>query len=147
MQYDEFLRRVRELAGLDAEASERVMRATLSTLGEGLYQTEQEMLESELPKDLRTLLSEREQPEANRQRTDRVRLETFYNRVSARADLGYQPAVRQARAVMAVLRAAVSDGTWQKIRAQFPPEYDDLFAPSDLDRQTLRMSPRSTERD
>jgi uncharacterized protein (DUF2267 family) len=146
MQYDEFLRRVQEMAGLDAGAGERAMRATLATLGEGLYRTEQEALESELPSDVRSMLSERDEPEANRQRVERVRLETFYNRVSARAEVGYPQAVRQARAVMAVLRAAVGDGTWQIIRAQFPPEYEDLFAPSDLDRQTVRVSPRSTER-
>jgi uncharacterized protein (DUF2267 family) len=146
MQYDEFMRKVQAMAGLEAAAAERAARATLSTLGECLYRTEQDDLGAQLPKDLRALLEERDQPEANRQRVDRLNLETFYNRVKARAGVGYQQAVEQARAVMAVLRAALDDGAWAKLGAQFPPEYADLLAPGDLDRQTIRMSPRPGER-
>jgi uncharacterized protein (DUF2267 family) len=142
MQYPEFVQRVQDLANLDAAAAERAMHATLSTLGETLYRTEQDDLGAQLSKDLRALLSERDTPEANRQRVDRLDVETFYNRVKARTDLGYQQAVQQARAVMAVLHQAVGDGAWQKLRAQFPAEYNDLLAPSDLDRQTLTSGPR-----
>jgi uncharacterized protein (DUF2267 family) len=146
MQYDEFMRRVQEATGLEAAAAERAARATLSTLGETLYRTEQADLTASLPRDLRALLAERDEPEATRQRVDRMDLETFYNRVTARAEAGYQQGVEQARAVMAVLHAALGDGAWKKLRAEFPPEYEDLFAPIDPDRQTLRVSARPGER-
>jgi uncharacterized protein (DUF2267 family) len=146
MQYDEFMRRVQETGGLEAAAAERAARATLSTLGEMLYRTEQADLTAALPRDLRALLAERDEPEATRQRVERMDLETFYNRVKARTEAGYQQAVEQARAVMRVLHAALGEGAWNKMRAEFPPEYDDLFAPTDLDRQTLRVSARPGER-
>ncbi len=145
MQYQDFLQQVQDLARLDASAAERAMRATLSTLGETLYRTEQDDLAAQLAKDLRPLLSERDTPEANRQRVDRLSLETFYNRVAARAEVGYQQAVRQARAVMATLRTALDDGAWQKLRAQFPSEYDDMLQPSDPERQTLRSGSSRNE--
>jgi hypothetical protein len=46
---------------------------------------------------------------------------------------------------MAVLHHAIGDGAWQKLRAQFPAEYNDLLAPSDLERQTLTSGPRRAD--
>ncbi len=144
MQYPEFHQRVQELAGLDPAAAERAMQATLATLGETLYRTEQADLGAQLSKDLRALLSERDTPEANRQRTQRLELQTFYNRVQARAELDHQPAVRAARAVMQVLHDAVGDSVWDQLRDQFPDNYEDLFTPTDIDRQTIPGTPRAT---
>jgi uncharacterized protein (DUF2267 family) len=146
MQYQEFMQQVQSATGLDAAAAESAARATLSTLGECLYRTEQDDLGAQLSRDLRELMSARERPEANRQRVQRLGLEDFYNRVAARAEVGHQQSVEQARAVMTVLHAALGDGAWEKLRAQFPPEYDDLLVPDDLDRQTSRMPGRRTER-
>jgi uncharacterized protein (DUF2267 family) len=135
MQSSEFMRQVQELTGLDAAASERAVRATFSTLSECLYRTEQDDLSAQLSKDLRALFGD--EPEQTRQHVDRLDLESFYNRVKARTGAGFQQAVTQARAVMAVLHAAVGDGAWNKLRQQFPGEYNDLFAPTDLERQTI----------
>jgi uncharacterized protein (DUF2267 family) len=143
MQYPEFHQQVQALSGLDPEAAERALRATLATLGETLYRTEQADLGAQLSKDLRALLSERDTPEANRQRLDRINLETFYNRVQARAELDHQHAVRAARAVMQVLHSAVGEGVWDQLRGQFPDEYQDLLTPTSLDRQTIPGSPRA----
>ena len=145
MQFPEFMQQVQSLTGLDAAASERAARATFATLGECLYRTEQHDLGAQLSKDLRALFGD--EPEQTRQHVDRLDLEAFYNRVKARADVGYQQAVTQARAVMAVLRAAVGDGAWDKLRQQFPAEYDDLFAPANLERQTIPGGARERGRD
>jgi uncharacterized protein (DUF2267 family) len=88
----------------------------------------------------------RSERENTRQEVERLPLAAFYNRVKARAGVGYQQAVTQARAVMAVLREAVDDGAWAKLREQFPAEYDDLLDPADLDRQTIRLAPRPGQR-
>jgi uncharacterized protein (DUF2267 family) len=48
MQSDEFMSQVQALAGLDPAAAERAARATLSTLGECLYRTEQEDVGAQL---------------------------------------------------------------------------------------------------
>ena len=145
MQSDEFMQQVQDVARVGPEGAERVTRATLATLGEYLYRTEQADFGAQLPPDLRALMNTRAGPEQNRQSTDRMELQDFYNRVSARADLGFQQAVRQSRAVMTVLRAAVSEGAWESLRAQFPSQYDDLLMPADLDRQTIPTSPRSSQ--
>ncbi|MEM5787105.1 MAG: DUF2267 domain-containing protein, partial [Syntrophobacteraceae bacterium] len=54
-------------------------------------------------------------------------LEEFYNRVSARADIGYPQAVRQARCVMKVLSGAVSKGEFDDVLARLPDQYRELF--------------------
>jgi len=123
MQYDEFIKRVQERANLESlEEAVRATEATLETLGERLYlhRTERRHLASQLPKELGEYL-------LKRQGDGHYLLEEFYNRVSARMDVGYPHAVNRAQAVIAVLRAAVASGEWEHIQSKLPDEYDELL--------------------
>ena len=131
MQYQEIIDRVQQRAGLDTPAdAENVTKAVLATLGECLYRTERHNFKSQLPKELQSALYERRPPENARQA--RVPLEAFYNRVRARADIGFPAAIAQTKAVIAVLQEAVSAGEWADVMDELPSEYNALFeeAPS-----------------
>lgn len=128
MQYDEFMERVQEQANLDSqEDAGRITEVVFATLGERLYRTEAAGLEAQLPKELKGLFFARQPPESTRQDTDRFQLEEFYNRISARADVNYSQAKKLAKAVVAVLREAVSPGEWRDALATLPAEYGELF--------------------
>lgn len=121
MQTDEFVRRVQEEADLSlGDEALRAVEATLATLGERLDRDERDDLAAQLPRQLKEyVLSYGE--------TSRFRLEEFYNRVAARADVGLPAAVQWAQAVISVLNTAVSGGQLQEIRAHLPEEYEELF--------------------
>ena len=57
---DEFLRRVAERAGVDAESSERLASAVFLALGRALTREEMDDLAAQLPRDIRRLLPARE---------------------------------------------------------------------------------------
>ena len=121
MKTEKFLDQVNERAGLASpDEVRRVVEGALETLGERLEKTEREKLAAQLPEPLRKLLLKRHV-------TERYSLEEFYNRISARADVGYPEAVAGTRAVMAVLKEAVSRGEIDHILAQLPDDYEELF--------------------
>lgn len=121
MQTDEFVRRVQERANIESgdEALE-IIEATLETLGERLPRNERADLTAELPGQLKAYARRRLEP-------DQFTLEEFYNRVAARSGLGAPRAIEQAHVVMQVLQEAVSEGQLQDMRAQLPPEFEELF--------------------
>ncbi len=128
MQYDEFIHRVQENAGLATQAEAvQLTKAVLGTLGERLYRTERDDLAAQLPKGLKEFLFAEQDPENIRQEVRRFSLEEFYNRVSARAEIGRPDAVKQAQAVMAVLQEAVSAGEVADVMAELPDEFGELF--------------------
>jgi uncharacterized protein (DUF2267 family) len=127
MRYDEFVTRVRERAGLGRDEAVRSTEATLATLGERLYRTERENLAAQLPNELKEDLFKQVDSEVTWRDVDRFSLEEFYIRVSARAEVGYPDAVKQAQAVVAVLREAVSAGEIEDVLAELPEEYGELF--------------------
>jgi uncharacterized protein (DUF2267 family) len=127
MRYDEFITRVRERAGLGRDEAVRSTEATLATLGERLYRTERENLAAQLPNELKEDLFKQVDSEVTWRDVDRFSLEEFYIRVSARAEVGYPDAVKQAQAVVAVLREAVSAGEIEDVLAELPEEYGELF--------------------
>ncbi len=120
MRYNEFVARVREHARLESrEAAARLAVAVLETLGERLTKTMKEHLASQLPLELK-------EP-ALRRNTDRFDLEVFYDRVGARADIGYAQAVARTRAVMKVLREAIAQGEIDHILSELPEEFEEAF--------------------
>jgi uncharacterized protein (DUF2267 family) len=128
MQQDEFIQRVKEYVGLESDEQViQITQAVLATLGERIYRTEQSDLAAQLPRGIREFLTTQQSPEMTKGDVDRYGLEEFYNRVSARADIGYPHAVRQARGVMGVLQEAVSAGEMADIRQELPKEFDELF--------------------
>lgn len=128
MQYDAFICRVQEYAGLATRDEALELTAVvLATLGERIHRAEQADLAAQLPRELQHLLTARHPPEQIHSDVPRFSLEEFYNRVRARAKIGYHDAVKQAKAVIAVLREAVSAGAIAAILAELPDEYHTLF--------------------
>lgn len=102
------------------EEAERVVDAVFETLSERLSRTETRNLAAQLPDELKEKLF-------RRLYTDRFVLRDFYNRVSARAGVGYPHAIKLARVVLITVREAISPGEWEDVVSEFPSEYEDLF--------------------
>lgn len=129
MRHEEFINLVQERANLDSQAeAERITEVTLSTLGERIYRSARDDIAAQLPAGLKEYLHQRARPQVSAEQVDRFSLEEFYNRVSARADVGYPSAVEQAKAVFQTLREAISAGEWQDLREELPAEYDELLS-------------------
>ena len=123
MQYQEFVDRVRQRAGLASFAeAEAATQATLTTLGEYLTEGEGLDLAAQLPQGLAELLR-RQSPE----RSMIFSLNDFLQRVGEEEGVGIEEASAHARAVMGVLEEAVTEGEMDDIRRQFPSEFDPLF--------------------
>ncbi len=58
---------------------------------------------------------------------ERLSLLDFYERVAAREQVDLPTAIPHARVVMQVVQEAASPGEIDKIRAQLPPEFSELF--------------------
>lgn len=128
MQYDAFIQRIQEYADLETQAEAVALtKAVLATLGERLYRTERDELAAQLPNGVKEFLFAERDRGNTRQVVQRFSLEEFYNRVSARAEIGRPDAIRQAKAVMAVLQEAVSAGEVQDVMAELPDEFTELF--------------------
>ncbi len=121
MKQDEFVARVRELAELETnEEAERAIRTTLETLRERLAGNEPNNLADQLPPEIAEPL----RGEGGR---DNFSLAEFYRRVGEKEGAEEPEAIRHARAVAAVLQAAVTTGEMDDVRDQLKPEYAELF--------------------
>lgn len=126
MRYEEFIERVRRYGQADSlRDAEKATEASLATLGERLSGTEIAELGAQLPKEIKRFLIEQTD-------LDRFSLEEFYNRVSSRADIGHHEAIKMSRAVMAVLKEAVTTGLLRQILAGLPAEFGELFGQQPL---------------
>ncbi len=125
MNYDEIVSRVRQEAGLGSRLEAvRTLGAVLETLGERITKQEAKDLAAQLPVELKAIVTSGKSEDPA---VARFSLEEFYERVGARAEVHYGEAVERSRAVMRVLREAVSAGELQDILAQLPGEYAELF--------------------
>jgi uncharacterized protein (DUF2267 family) len=120
MRYEQFVDEVIKRAGITEQEAVAAISATLETLGERIDHTERSLLAAQLPKPLKGML-------LGKHRTDRYPLGEFYNRVRARADVGYPEAIHRSRVVASVLHEAISEGELKDILAQLPKEYEELF--------------------
>jgi uncharacterized protein (DUF2267 family) len=128
MQYDEFLDRVRTKAALGSrDGALRLTEAALETLGERLYRTERENVAAQLADELEDMLLRRGTDQATRRNVDRFQIANLYHRVSARSGFDQPDAAEGARAVIAVLREAVSQGAWEALAESLPVEYEELW--------------------
>ena len=122
MQFDDFITRVQEQAGLNTrDEAISITRAVLETLGERLDRKVRNGLEAQLPNELKEFLLGRVE------HSDQYDLQEFYNRVGARADLKYGDAVQRTRQVISVLRQAVPGGEIEDILEDLSPEFGELF--------------------
>jgi uncharacterized protein (DUF2267 family) len=121
MQYREFVEAVMQMTGLQAPEAETSVAAVLETLGELIPRTERDNVAAQLPNELKSAFSsERDH--------DSFELEEFYNRVSSRADVGYEDAVDRSMGVTAVFKRAVSGGELEDVMSVLPPGYGELFS-------------------
>jgi uncharacterized protein (DUF2267 family) len=135
MKYEEFVERVQERAHLcSPDEAKRAIRATLETLAMYISPKERHDAASQLPKGIKRYLEQPfvgpgQQPAPSPQYNPSV--EDFYKQVSIREGLPLETAREHARAVMSVLRDALTEGEFEDIRAELPPElYNEFFAGS-----------------
>ena len=121
MQYSEFIQQVKSQIGVESDdQAKQVVEATLETLGERLSLTEQENLAAQLVNELKDMLLKRTDVHS-------YDLEEFYNRVSARADIGYPDAVKRSQAVVEVLTNAITQGEIEDILSEVDEDFGELF--------------------
>lgn len=125
MGYQNFLRRVQALGGLESAAeAERATSATLASLGEILPRESVRLAQVELPEALAQLLHADRSPPSRRD--DRPPLADLYARASprlARPEPGY--AVERVQAVLEALAEWLSDDALASLRAGLHPEIAD----------------------
>jgi uncharacterized protein (DUF2267 family) len=123
MKHDEFIGQVQHRARLSSRGeAERATRVTLETLAERLAGGEAKDLAAQLPRELGEHLRGGWSGIG-----ERFSLDEFFRRVSVREGVELPEAVFHARAVLAVLSEAVSQGEMNDVRAQLPAEFDQLF--------------------
>lgn len=121
MNFDEFTGQVQQRARLASTGETMAaIRATLTTLSERLQGGATSNLAAELPTGIKEYLTDRPTAES-------FGLDEFFRRVSARENRDLPEAIHHARAVVSVLRDALSQGAIDNARAQLPDEYDPLF--------------------
>jgi uncharacterized protein (DUF2267 family) len=129
MQYEQFIDHIQSRAHLEShDAAMKAARATLETLSERLTGNEPANLADQLPEQVGKFLKKEGGPEA-------FSMKEFYNRVSKKEEIDLSEAKYHARAVMDVVREAVTSGELDNIRNQLPDEYRPLFTPLDEDTE------------
>lgn len=120
MEYNDFVGRVRERAGLESnEKALQVSQATLETLSERLSGGEARDFLSQLPEAIK--LSVSAIPESHP-----YSLDEFIERVSEQEGTDASTARDHARVVLEVLAEATTAGEFADICAQLPKEYESL---------------------
>lgn len=128
MQYEEFVERVRQRAGLGSYAeAETATRATIAMLGKYLTGGGGRLdVASQLPQGLDEHL--RRQPPKG---SNISSFDDFLQRLGESEGVSYEEAEAHARAVMGVLRETIGEGDMEKVRRQFPGEFASLFIDAD----------------
>lgn len=121
MQYKEFIGQVQHRAKLATEGDAvKAVRTTLNTLSERLFGNEAEHLASQLPEEIGVFIQKNDSGE-------KFSLDEFFTKVSEKEGTKIPEAVFHSRAVIDVLKDAVSPGEIEHISAQLPPDYNRLF--------------------
>ena len=130
MQYRAFIDQVRTRALLeDTAEAEKVIRATLETLGERIVATEVKALADHLPPEIGAYLHQEEhERQAGEEEKGPMDLDEFYRRVARREGVARKDAVYHARVVASVLSAALPAAAFARLRSLLPDEFDHLFA-------------------
>jgi uncharacterized protein (DUF2267 family) len=123
MQYGEFMKDVRERAGVDEDRAEKAVRATLNTLAQRLAGGEPHDLASQLPEELRETV-ELTTGEGAGIRWD---ADEFVAKVAAREGCSPEQAREHVHAIFAALRDAVTPGEFDDITSQLDRSYRELL--------------------
>jgi len=126
MKFEHFVGQVQNRARLPSEGEAvRAILATLETLGERLGDSEAVHLGAQLPLGIGAYLR-------LAKRQERFDVQSFFKRVAEREGAGVDvpDAAFHVRAVMEVLREAVTPGQLQHVRDSLPDDYAPLFESS-----------------
>jgi uncharacterized protein (DUF2267 family) len=140
MQYQEFVAQVQKQADLKSEDEAiTVIHATLETLADHLAGNAPAKLAAQLPQGIGEFITNYKNDEsADGEGFD---VEEFVRRTAEKIGLDdSQSAQKQVKAVLVVLRQAISIGEFDKMRGTLPAEYDTLFDHSDLDILSISQS-------
>ena len=135
MKYDEFIEQVRRRAHVSSESeAKRATQATLETLAAYISPIERHDAASQLPRVIKEYMQQpflgAGKPPAPSSESSEI-VEDFYQRVSTLEEMPRETAREHARAVMSVLRDALSEGEFEDIRAELPAAlYNEFFAGS-----------------
>jgi uncharacterized protein (DUF2267 family) len=122
MDYDRFIGHVQHRARLGTfEDAVTATRATLETLGRRLAGGAPGNLAAQLPKEIGRYLTEQEGQQES------FSLDEFFDRVCKEEGVDLPESVHHARVVIEVLKEAVGDDTFNKLRAQLPDDWNRLF--------------------
>ena len=133
MKYDEFIEQIQKRAHLSSESeAQRATQATLETLAAFITPMERHDAASELPRVIKEYMQQpflaAGKPPAPSPESSQI-VEDFYQRVSILEEVPLETAREHTRAVMSVLRDALSKGEFEDIRAELPPAlYNEFFA-------------------
>ena len=127
MHNHEFLSEVERRTGLESSGEAiTATRATLQTLADHLAGNAPAKLAAQLPEEVGALITEYKN-DVNAE-GEGFGVEEFVNRVAEKIGLSDTEAARkQAIGVLSVLREAISEGEFDKMRGTLPAEYDALF--------------------
>ncbi|MBD3182446.1 DUF2267 domain-containing protein [Candidatus Poribacteria bacterium] len=123
MKYDDFIKEVQTRGRLSSQGEAvQAIRATLEVLGQRITQKEAEHLASELPQEIGVYLRDAGD-------TERFDLDEFFERVNKieKSSVDLAESVHHARAVISVVKDAISEGEINDILAQLPDEFEPLF--------------------
>lgn len=119
MDSGKFMKRVRELTGMDKEHAEHLVRAVLVTLSTRITPGEADDLAAQLPPSLGACLRDENEP-------SRFGPDEFKRRVARVVPLANEQAVPAIGAVFTVLAEAVSEGEMRQVLHQLGTEYESL---------------------
>lgn len=121
MKFDEFIGQVQNRARLASEGEAlNATKATLRVLGQRLAGGEAEDVAAQLPSQLQEYLLRDGYQES-------FGVQEFFRRVSALEKVDLPESVHHTRAVISVLRDAISPGEFKDMMDQLPDEYKPLF--------------------
>lgn len=131
MNHEDFTAQVKRLGEFDAgETALTATRATLETLCDHLAGNAPAKLAAQLPEGIAEFITDYKSDE--NAEGERFGVDEFVERTAKRLGTSDLDAVRaQAKAVLAVVREAVSDGEFEKVRGTLPDDYDALFDDSE----------------
>jgi uncharacterized protein (DUF2267 family) len=111
-----FVRRIRELTGLDEEHAERTVRATLVTLGTRIDPGEADDLAAQLPGSFAYCLR-------HEGRAERFPPSEFVRRIACVVPLSNEQTKKTTRAFFEVLGEAISEGELEDVLRQLGGDY------------------------